>query len=310
MIKKLFIAGIIGVLFISEIVYSDSLRDEYRREIRESRIRERNQTRITSEVKTEDMETGKSLIDVHGNRVRVEKYFSRPAPNQINTTVLNTREDIGKIDQRDWLGTFNKDLPVNLRGIAYTMYGSRRRKLGKPEYYLTNVRNIDSSGDNYIKATYDGGWLWKWLNVGGGYYLVVFDNEKVMINGKDKIEHIRKFHDQDNNIAGLFERHYPDANGVLKPWLPGDPNGVRPDATIEIDGDEWYRREKLAFRDGTSLTRSRYLIDDEGDILERGIPSRKGNFEVVFEASEFGEGNTIDIVITPGPAEEVSLEIE
>ncbi|MFH1415873.1 MAG: hypothetical protein ABIH89_07305 [Elusimicrobiota bacterium] len=310
-ITALIVLGLIvshGTLF-ADTGGLDLEMDEFRDEIEESSDAELQQAENTTESITEDAELGRTVTDINGYRVRVEKYCSRPASNQIKTTVLNTREDIGRIDQSVWTGTFNKDLPLRLRGIPRTMWGSTLRRLGKPEYYLTNVQRTDSCGNNTIKTIQDDGWLFHADHIVHNYYVVIFNDEKIAVNDIDKIRHNRENTDPATNHAGLRRHYYPDATGALTRVTLSNLE-IIPSLEVERGGGtEHYKREKLTFADGTFLKVSKYRIDDDGNILPRGIPSIFGNLEVVFEATEFN-GETIDIVITPEAGEEVSLETE
>ncbi|MFH1416235.1 MAG: hypothetical protein ABIH89_09165 [Elusimicrobiota bacterium] len=283
-------------------------RNEYREEINETTGNENRQTEDTGESIGEDSEEGKTLTDVNGYRVRVEKYFSRPADNQVKTTILNTREELdNRVDRSVWTGTFNQDLPEDLRGIARTMWGSTRRRPGKPDYYLTNTERISTCGENSLEVTRDDGWLFKRADIGEGLYIVLFNEEKLSANDMEKLQHIRYAYDKDSNIPGVIERYFPNEDSILTSvWV--DPS-VRPDYEISIGGSELYDKVKLTFADGTFLTKSRYVINDEGDILARGTRRGTGNLEVICEATEFN-GETIDIVVTPGPGQEEDLDIE
>ncbi len=332
MIKKLVVSLMVCVLvstaqsFASRSELRDELR-ELRNEVREGVRAERAQANAALERKLEDSQKGKMLIDVHGNRVRVEKYLSRPAANQINVIVLNTRPDLaGRIDQVEWTGTFNQDLPDKLRGIGRGMWGSRGGP--RPEYYITNVLRVATSGDNNLTVTRDGGWLYTFAKFGDREWcLVIFNDEKLTINGIDKIMRERIGYDVDLNLAGMVKIYYPHRNtsalthAITRIGVNGkiivlgteDALAMPTKREWEAEPNEHHFRDRLEFADGTWITRDRYLIDDEGDILARSadesgpgrrVPFWRGNREIIHGASEFG-GETIDIVIIPGPAEEV-----
>lgn len=307
----LMLIGLSLVGFTGQIFADDEFRNECRQEISESTEREGTQTEVALERKVEDTERGRTVIDVNGYRVRVEKYLSRPQANQIKTLVLNTRADLdNRVDQSEWLGTFNKDLPESLKGIGKTMWGSFH---GKPEYYLTNTNRKDSSGDNYIQITRDDGWLFHKAQTDKyDVYVVLFNNELIVVNGKEKIKQERWGYKKEENLQGLVKRYFPNENGELKLLTLSDKNNVKPNFEYEKGSGEMKDKLKFTFKDGTFLTRTRYLINDDGEVLPSGTSPMAGNREIIHEATEFG-GKTIDIVITPEPEQaeqEISVKVE
>ncbi len=330
MMKKLMITVVVGLLVFTAQSFAsrDELKDELkelRREAREGIKAERSQANGARELRAEDSEGGRTVIDVRGNRVRVEKYLSRPADNQIRVVVLNTRPGLAdRVDQVNWTGTFNQDLPLDLRGIGRGMWGSRGGP--RPEYYITNVLRVATSGDNSLTVTRDGGWLYTFAKLGEREWcLVIFNNELLTINGIGKIERERINYDIDLNLPGMVKIYYPHRDdsvlthaltriGVTGQiiWLGTEDALALPTKhEWEREPNEHHLRDKLVFADGTWISRDRYLIDDEGHVLERDaddpghwLPFWRGNREIIHGASEF-DGETIDIVITPGPAEEV-----
>lgn len=331
-----------------------TMRQEMRREIRRSLRHEQQQGVHARERRGEDLEAGRTVIDVHGNRVRVEKYFSRPGSNQIRTRILNTRPDLdNRIDESVWTGTFNRDLPDDLRGIPRHMWG--RVGTEPPDYYLTNVMRVDSSGGNNITVAHDGGWLYEppvaaLADTGspGGpaippgqadrirLFTVVFDDERVSVNGVDKIWRHRVNHDARNNVFGDIQIFHPksdltglghavtvrtgdrNGDGVMERWMERgtewDLARLRHQPVTTMEPGQFHVTDRLEFADGTWLVREQYRINDEGHVIGHGAPLWNANHEVVHGASEFGvdaagQPRTIDIVVTPGPAVPLAGEV-
>lgn len=102
-----------------------------------------------------DYRERKSLIDVNGNRVRIEEYIVRPAPNQFKLVVLDKRDT--RLDYFFYQGTFNQNLPadlsVALKGLSGTLGSSA------PTYYLTAYEMGQSNTQDSIHDSATGGHL-------------------------------------------------------------------------------------------------------------------------------------------------------
>jgi len=102
-----------------------------------------------------DYRERKSLIDVNGNRVRIEEYIVRPQPNQFKLVVLDKRD--ARLDYFFYQGTFNQTLPADLsialRGLAGTVGTTA------PVYYLTAYEMGQSNTQDSIHDTGSGGHL-------------------------------------------------------------------------------------------------------------------------------------------------------
>jgi hypothetical protein len=155
--------GIEGAL--SDPIRSGALpvnRDEVRNEVQIARAKNSIVAMAAEESRDADYQTGKSLIDVNGQRVRVEEYIMRPRADQFKLVVLNERPT--RFDYFTYKGTLNTNLPDDL-SIALKQIGG---KLGStaPDYYLTEYateasNTIDSitdsaSGGHLVKIDFDG----------------------------------------------------------------------------------------------------------------------------------------------------------
>jgi hypothetical protein len=103
-----------------------------------------------------DYQEGKSLIDVNGQRVRIEEYVVRPQPNQFKLVALDERGQ-SQLDYFFYQGTFNKNLPTDLSVALKDVAG----KFGAtaPDYYLTGYEMGQSNTQDSVHDTASGGHL-------------------------------------------------------------------------------------------------------------------------------------------------------
>lgn len=142
-------------------------REDVHAEVQIDRVKEGIVAMAAEESRNADYQTGKSLIDVDGKRVRVEQYIMRPASNQFKLVSLNKREN--RFDYFTYKGTFNKTLPDDL-SVALGQIGG---KLGTtaPDYYLTDYEMLMSNTKDTITDSGSGGHLVKIELIGGNYIL-------------------------------------------------------------------------------------------------------------------------------------------
>jgi hypothetical protein len=132
-----------------------------RAELYDSRIKDNVVAMAAEESRNADYQVGKSLMDVTGERVRVEEYIMRPRADQFKLVVLNERAN--RFDYFTYKGTFNQNLPEDV-SVALREVGG---KLGSaPDYYLTDYETLMSntidnitdsaSGGHLVSITFDG----------------------------------------------------------------------------------------------------------------------------------------------------------
>lgn len=109
-----------------------------------------------AEERLADYREGKSLIDVNGNRVRLEEYIMRPQPNQFKFVVLDQRER-QQLDYFFYLGTFNQNLPADLSVPLKQLSGAYGP--AAPAYYLTSYEMGQSNTQDTVHDTATGGHL-------------------------------------------------------------------------------------------------------------------------------------------------------
>jgi hypothetical protein len=115
-----------------------------------------------------DYQEGKSLIDVNGERVRLQEYIMRPAANQFKLVVLDERGKT-QLDYFYYQGTFNQNLPADLSVALRQLSGT----IGSaPTYYLTSYDMVQSNTQDSIQDTATGGHLVKITQDGQGNYIL------------------------------------------------------------------------------------------------------------------------------------------
>ncbi|MFH1859676.1 MAG: hypothetical protein ABH870_01485 [bacterium] len=116
-------------------------RSEFRSEVLADRTREGYQSALANEERIGEYQLEKTIVDVHGQRVRIEEYLLRPAPDQIQFLTLNTRAN--RFDYGYQTFTFGNGIEGKMDvssksleelGMAMWMcYGEE-----SPAYWLTN----------------------------------------------------------------------------------------------------------------------------------------------------------------------------
>jgi hypothetical protein len=119
------------------------------------------------EQRTADYREGKSLIDVNGNRVRLEEYIVRSQPNEFKLVVLNERST--GLDYFFYAGTFNQNLPADLSVALKDLGGTFGTTA--PTYYLTSYEMGQSNTVDSIHDTATGGHLVNIQLSNGNYVL-------------------------------------------------------------------------------------------------------------------------------------------
>ena len=142
-------------------------KNELRQEVNESKNREQMETIGVQDIRLGEYQDGKTLTDIHGNRVRLEQYVLIPKPNQIEILTYSKR-DTG-VDTLKAVYTLNKDIPKNIETNVPDV-----RQVGEldpkkwesgaladiqaPEYYSTNIESSvkNDKGDSVVFLAVDG----------------------------------------------------------------------------------------------------------------------------------------------------------
>jgi len=246
---------------------------------------------ITQNLKDADYQMGKSLVDVHGNRVRLEEYLLRPRPEQLQFLILNTREN--RFDYASSLYTFNKALPDNFSPVVREAIKGRWNT--QPDYWLTgNEAKFGNHYNDYMNWVLSDGYV-EPGSLNNPYWEQKFVNFVHTVNGIEKIKCTNL------NMPSSAQTWYVrDESGNLKPvsqnyTLPGFSFNRDPEKATSM---AWYKYE-----DGTWEQIEFYVIDDQGNLLTweksgTGEALENDNGEVRLTASEFN-GRDIDVVYSP-----------
>ncbi len=114
-----------------------------------------------------DYQEGKNLVDVTGQRVRLEEYIVRPQPNQFKLVVLDER-GTSQLDYFFYLGTFNTALPTDLSVALKNLSGTVAA--GAPAYYLKSYEMGQSNTQDSVHDSASGGHPVKISIDGSGNY--------------------------------------------------------------------------------------------------------------------------------------------
>jgi len=274
----------------------------------------------TREIKTAVFQQGMASIDASGDRVRVEDFILRPAPNQFKLVVLNSSKDSG-FDYFTYLGTFNTSLPPNLSIALDELPGTVG---APPAYYLTSFQVVRSNTTDSIVQMGTGGHpvdvnfngdpnsavtvlfnpaTNSYMNVAGLHvYQTLFDNYGLYVDGSLKFGWIG------NNIqSGVYGSVDPPALASTTDPFTGatlaTPLPAQTLSTTYPSAGQAHQMVYQSYSDGTFIQFDNYAMNGQGQIatsLQFEAPSglQNFNYEQVITATEF-QGRSIDLVIAP-----------
>ncbi|MBI4056451.1 MAG: FecR domain-containing protein, partial [Elusimicrobia bacterium] len=297
-------------------------RQDLRREVGLDMSKEEVQAAAAKEIKLAEFQQGKTMMDVNGDRVRLEEYILRPQPDQFKFVILNEREK--RFDYFYYLGTFNTTLPTDLSVALRQLPGCANTACS---YYLTSFEtgrsntqdslrevarsghlvdvnnNLDST-DN-VSAFYDPTTdSFINLEAGAGFYQTLYDKYGFYVNGGLKYgwtgSNIQSYGDATPSstadpISGATLAQALPSRSVVSTW---------PDANV--------MKQNIyeSYSDGTFINWDNYIISDEGAVAQRSAfnGATTGstfksillnyNYEQSITASEF-QGRKIDLVVEP-----------
>lgn len=302
----------------------ERVRAEARKEVGLQMSKEEVQTAAAEEAKLAEYKEGKALVDVFGQRVRVEEYIIRPRADQFKLVVLNERPS--RFDYFYYTGTFNTALPTDL-SVALSQLGGC---LDAPcPYFMTGYETGRSNTQDHM------------LELASGGHMVDVNNNA------DASDDVSEFYDRGTDTAlavaanrpffqTLYDSYDLSFNGVshdswnqpganIQTYLPADlPSRAQvtslrtagnsgcapPDCTYNEAGviHQVIYNSDLA---GTVWEKyDNYMISDAGKVATTadfaGVPAGSQfkktllgwNFQTVVTASEFN-GRKIDLVVEP-----------
>lgn len=274
----------------------------------------------TREIKNTVFQQGMASIDSAGDRVRVEDFIIRPAPNQFKLVVLNSSKDSG-FDYFTYLGTFNTTLPPDLSIALDELPGTVG---APPAYYLTAFQVVRSNTTDSIVQMATGGHpvdvnfngdpnsavsvlfnpaTNSYMNVAGLHvYQTLFDNYGLYVDGSLKFGWIGT-----NIQSGVYGSVDPPAlASTTDPFTGatlGTPLPTQSLSTTYPSAGQAHQVVYQSYSDGTFIQFDNYAIDGQGQIagaLQFEAPTGLLNFgyEQVITATQF-QGRSIDLVIAP-----------
>jgi hypothetical protein len=130
----------------------ERLKDLAKREVRFEMSKEAGQSAMAMGAMNEVYKEGKALIDINGNRVRLEEFIVRPSPDEFKLVVLN--HSVAGSDYFYYHGLFNTTLPGDLSIALRELPGC----IGSAcQYYLTGYDTGRSNGiDNMLEVASGG----------------------------------------------------------------------------------------------------------------------------------------------------------
>ncbi len=273
------------------------------------------------EKKLAEYQQGKSLVDVNGRRVRLDEYILRPQTDQFKLVVVNKRD--ARLDYFYYLGTFNKDLPRNLKTALVQLPGGVDVE---PEYFLRKFETGRSNTTDIVIEKAEGGHLVDVNNnasasdnvaflfdskkdeyvdvTGRKVYQTLFDKYGFYINSKLKYGWTGA-NIQSYDLATTASTNDPITGAALTTALP-----TRSVSTTFPDANNVRQVIYESYGDGSFTKWDNYIINDEGQVAKfkdfegatSGAQYRKTllkfNFEQIVTATEF-EGRSIDLVVEP-----------
>ena len=288
------------------------------------------------EIKLAEFQQGKAMIDVNGNRVRLEEYIIRPQPNQFKLVVLNERQS--RFDFFYYLGTFNQALPADMSVALRQLPGCVDIQC---EYFLTAFQTARSNTTDSIVENATGGHQ---VDVnhngvpgdavaaifnpvtsayddvkGRAVFRTLFDNYGFYINGRVKYgwfgNNINTYQGGFPNSPAQASTKDPISGAVLTAATGAlDPAtgklATRSVSTTFPDPDQIHQVIFESYTDGSFTRWDNYIIDDLGHVatMSQFQAPTSGttyvqkilnfNFEQIITATEF-QGRKIDLVVEP-----------
>ncbi len=226
---------------------------------------------VNSEMKS-DLNLGKTMTDVHGNRIRIEEYIFRPNPKQIDLLSITFRKN--RLDYLRAQNIFNTNLPKILPKEIWLTEWIMEPKIYKVEEKLRLSNTIDYVDANTKYTLYKPG-NWK-----------LWSTEEIL---------------SINDV--LKERKARNAGDIN--WT----NDIQPVSTdshqfIVNNNQDLAWEEKRTYFDGSWLKLRIYLIDDYGN-LQTNPKTLENWFDLIFNtnvelqllSSEFNDKDLgIDVV--------------
>jgi hypothetical protein len=289
-----------------------------RREMGIDRAKFQVMAQATREIKTAVFQQGMASIDASGDRVRVEDFILRPAPNEFKIVVLNSSKN-GGFDYFTYLGIFNTNLPPDLSIALNELPGTVG---APPAYYLTGFQTVRSNTSDSIVQTASGGHpvdvnfngdpqsavttlfnpaTNSYINVAGLHvYQTLFDNYGLYVDGALKYGWFG------NNIQSYYTVFPPTPASTNDPFTGAALGTPLPSQSVNTtfpSGGQAHQVVYQSYSDGTFIQWDNYAFNGQRQIATAAqFQSPTGylslNNEQVITATEF-QGRSIDLIIGP-----------
>jgi hypothetical protein len=297
-----------------------------KREVGLQMTKEEVQAAAAEETKLSEFQEGKVMIDVNGNRVRIEEYIIRPAADQFKLVVLNERD--ARFDYFFYHGTFNQALPADMSIALRQIPGCLDAACA---YFMTNYRTGRSNTiDNMLEVTSGGHQVdlnnnalgaaddvqaafdpvsASYITVAAGrpFFSTLYDNYNLTFNG---VSH--------QSWAGANIQNMTSGAALAPAFtrvttVQNSPACAPPDCTYNEIGEGIFHDVVYAANGDGSIWEKydSYVISDAGKVARTGDFAATGfggrsfketllnwNFQTIVTASEFG-GRKIDLVVEP-----------
>jgi len=276
------VKAIQNLLKADELDRQNTMRDALREENLEDKVQGNKDLELALTEKNVDLHLGKALVDMHGNRVRMEEYVVRPAANQVEFLNLTMRDK--RLDYITYVATFSGIVPHNTNGLWHKTFGD-----AAPSIYLTQETETFSNMDDSVVL--DTQYFTPTLDSLTQHYLLPISQNSITIN------QILKY--------GTIRAHPTDAFSEM----PGDV-GIASFKQELVNNNYLANRTTLGWKDGTQTTFETYLIDEKGGIRTldpNNLADRlywiqnagelvfNSYTEAIWNATEF-QGRSIDVV--------------
>jgi hypothetical protein len=304
---------------------ADKAKEEAKKEVSLQMSKEEVQAAAAEEAKLAEYKEGKAMIDVFGQRVRIEEYIIRPRADQFKFVVLNERPS--RFDYFYYKGTFNSALPTDL-SVALRQLGGC---LGAAcQYFMTgyetgrsntidNMLEVTSGGhqvdvnnnadaNDDVTTVYDrGSDTFVTVAAGTPFFQTLYDSYNLTFNG---VSH-DSWNQPGGNVQDYLGASLPSRVQVTS--LQSAPNCAPPDCTFNESGvihQVIYNSNGAVNNHSVWEKYDNYIISDEGRVAKTsdfgGITTGaqykqtllNWNFQTVVTASEF-QGRKIDLVVEP-----------
>ena len=295
-----------------------------KREVGLQMSKEEVQSAAAEEAKLAEYQSGKVMIDVNGNRVRLEQYIVRPAADQFKLVILNERED--RFDYFFYHGTFNTVLPTDISVALRQLPGC----IGAAcQYFMTGYRtgrsntidnmlevtggghqiDVNANGDpaDDVTAAYDPV-TDTFVPVAGAFFQTLYDQYSLTFNG---VAHESWNEPNGTNVPNYLAATLTTEYRPLT--LQTAPGCAPPDCTYNEVSEGIYHDVVYLSDAGNTMWEKydSYVISDEGKIARTSDFAGIGmtgsafkqqllnwNFQTIVTASEF-QGRKIDLVVEP-----------